>query len=276
MGTQLITVEARRAEHIPHPDSMDLYFQGVACVNKGWVPEHIAQARTFFERALARDPENVDALVGTALTDFVHALNFFPDDRATILSTAEATLTRALSLAPEHADAHMLLGAVHINTKRAAQGISENERALTLNRNLASAHMHIGVAKCFVGRAQETEGHINEAIRLSPRDTGVYIWLAMAGYAELLLSRDNEAASLLHRSIEANRNYALPHFWLAAALAHLGRLDEARAATQAGLALNPSTTVSGFRNVRRSDNPIWVVQRERIIDGMRKAGVPEE
>jgi TolB-like protein/class 3 adenylate cyclase len=45
LGTQLITVEARRAEHIPHPDSMDLYFQGVACVNKGWVPEHIAQAR---------------------------------------------------------------------------------------------------------------------------------------------------------------------------------------------------------------------------------------
>ena len=214
-------------------------------------------------------------MYGAALADFVDGLNFFPDDRATLLSTAEAALTKALPLAPEHADAHMLLGAVQINTNRAAQGISQTERALTLNPNLASAHMHIGLAKCFIGRAQETEAHINKAIRLSPRDTGVYIWLAMAGYAKLLLSRNDEAASLLHRSIEANRNYALPHFWLAAALAHLGRLNEARAATQAGLALNPNTTVSGIRNVQRSDNPIWVVQHERLFDGMRKAGVPE-
>ncbi len=275
LGTQLIAAEARRAEHVPHPDSMDLYFQGMACVNKGWIPEHMIQARSFFEGASATDPGNVGALLGTALVDYVRALNFFPDDRASLLSTAEATLTKALSLAPENPDAHVHLGAVYVNTNRSAQGISQSERALALNRNLAGAHVNIGLAKCYIGRAEETEAHINEAIRLSPRDTSAYLWLAMAGYAKLLLSRDEEAAVLLHRSIEANRNYALPRFWLAAALAHLGRFDEARAATQAGLALNPNTTLSGIRNVRRSDNPIWVVQRERLFDGMRKAGLPE-
>ena len=70
LGTQLIAAEARRAEQAPHPDSMDLYFQGMACLNKGLTPEHMTQARGFFERALARDPGNVEALVGTAFVDY--------------------------------------------------------------------------------------------------------------------------------------------------------------------------------------------------------------
>ena len=69
LNAQLIAAEARRAERSPHPDAMDLYFQGRACLNKGLTPENLAQARGFFERALALDPENVEALVGTALVD---------------------------------------------------------------------------------------------------------------------------------------------------------------------------------------------------------------
>ena len=67
LGTQLIEAEARRAERAPLPDSMDLYFQGMACVNKGLTPENLAQARGFFEHALALDPGNIEALVGTAV-----------------------------------------------------------------------------------------------------------------------------------------------------------------------------------------------------------------
>jgi hypothetical protein len=80
---------------------------------------------------------------------------------------------------------------------------------------------------------------------------------------------------LFRRSIEANRNYPNTHLWLAAALAHLGRLTEARAAAQAGLALHPSFTIARLRAGASSDNPIYLAQRERVIEGMRKAGVPE-
>jgi TolB-like protein len=69
LGTQFIAAEARRAELTPHPDSMDLYFQGMACVSKGWTPEYVAQACGFFERALALDPGNIEALVGTGIAD---------------------------------------------------------------------------------------------------------------------------------------------------------------------------------------------------------------
>jgi TolB-like protein len=51
LGAQLIAAEARRAERAPHPDSMDLYFQGAAYLNKGWFNEHLTQASDLFERA---------------------------------------------------------------------------------------------------------------------------------------------------------------------------------------------------------------------------------
>ena len=56
LDAQLIAAEARRAEHSLHPDATDLIFQGRAWLNKGITPEYMAQARGFFDRALALDP----------------------------------------------------------------------------------------------------------------------------------------------------------------------------------------------------------------------------
>jgi len=47
LNSQLIAVEARRAERSPHPDATELYFQGAAWVNKGRTPEQLAEARGF-------------------------------------------------------------------------------------------------------------------------------------------------------------------------------------------------------------------------------------
>jgi len=195
LGTELVAAEARRSERAPQPDSMDLYFQGLASVNRGLTPEYMAQARGFFERALALDPRNIEALVGTAMVDSLVGGSFFVDDRAARFAAAETTLIKALSLAPNHAIAHYLLGFVQISTNRAGQGIAECERALALDRNLAGAHAEIGLAKYNIGRAEETEAHIREALRLSPRDTSAYAWKAFAGYAKLYLGSDEEAAA---------------------------------------------------------------------------------
>ena len=47
LNTQLVAAEARRAEQTPNPNSMDLYFQGLAWLHKGWTPDSVAQARGF-------------------------------------------------------------------------------------------------------------------------------------------------------------------------------------------------------------------------------------
>jgi TolB-like protein/class 3 adenylate cyclase/Flp pilus assembly protein TadD len=276
LGTELVTAEARRAERAPHPNSMDLYFQGMAVANRGFTPETLSQARILFERALSLDHGNIEALVGTAYADVMRSIDFQTDDKPVRLAAAEATLTKILSMIPNHAMAHCLVGVAQIFSNRAIEGIAECEQALELDRNLAQAHGWIGLGKCFSGRAEETEAHVLKALRLSPRDSKAFNWMAQLGVAKSYLGDDDAAVSSFRRSIESNRN-APPfvHFYLAAALAHLGRHDEARAAVQAGLALLPAFTIARVRAGAATDNPTYLSQRQRIYEGMRIAGVPE-
>jgi TolB-like protein/class 3 adenylate cyclase len=277
LNTELVAAEAGRAEKTPTPDSMDLYFQGLAWLNKGLTPDTVTRARSFFDRALAADPDNVEALIGSAAADCREGAHLFVTDPTAAFAAAEAKLTKALSSVPDHARAHLYLGLVEIFTRRAAQGIAECEHALELDRNLASAHNIFGFGKIYIGRAEETEAHVAEALRLSPRDTLACQWMTNAGLAKLYLGSYEQAVGWFRRSIETNRNYPAAYFQLAAALAQLGRLDEAHSAVKAGLALNPALTISRIRAAwtARSDDPTYLAQLEPILDGLRKAGVPE-
>ena len=277
LDAELVAAEARRAERSLHPDAMDLVFQGRSWFNKGLTPDHLAQARSFFEKAIALDPENVEAMVGLARVDSALGVGLMTDDWSARFTSAEAILTEALSLAPNRALAHMFLGLVQMFTKRAAQGIADCEEALALDRNLAVAHGLIGYAKVFLGRGAETEADINEAFRLSPRDRIAHRWMLIVGLAKAQLNADAEAVVWFRRGLDANRSYSLAHFHLAAALARLGELDEARAAVKAGLALDPRFTIRRYRDVTSawSDNPTYRGGRERLVEGLRMAGVPE-
>ncbi len=275
LDAQLIVAEARRAERSRNPDALELVFQGFASVYRGPTNEHLTEARGFFERALAIDPRSVGALVGMASVDATMGAYVLTDDRSARLSMAETNAIRALSLDPDRALAHRVLGTVYNMTNRSAQGIAECEQALALNRNLADAHAVIGMAKLYLGRAAETEGHILEAFHLSPRDIFAHRWMHFVGMAKIQLGADAEAAGWFRRSIEANRNSPLTHFALAAAQGLQGLQDEARAAATAGLALNPGFTIRRLRTSKPSDNPTFLAGRERLYSGMRLAGVPE-
>jgi TolB-like protein/class 3 adenylate cyclase len=278
LSDQIAAVEARRAEQAPNPDSMDLFFQGLSWIHRGRTPNHVAQARVFFDRALAADPDNVDALVGSAAADIGDGGNSFVVNPAAAFAAAEAKLIRGLSSFPDHARAHAFLGYVKILTKRAVEGIAQCEHALALDHNLADAHAFIGLGKIFSARAEEAEAHIDQALRLSPRDMSAYAWLTEVGIAKNYLGECEQAVVWCRRAIEANRNYPEAHFHLACALARLGRLGEARSAVDAGLALNPSFTVSRalINWTAMSDDPAHPQRLAPIFDGLRMAGLPEQ
>lgn len=83
---------------------------------------------------------------------------------------------------------------------------------------------------------------------------------------------------MVSTAVEANRNHAYQNFVLGSALAHLGRLDEARSAVKAGLALNPAFAISRARAkwTAMSDDPTYLAGIGPVLEGMRKAGVPEQ
>ena len=141
------------------------------------------------------------------------------------------------------------------------------------------AHARGGVlatANIAIGRAEQVEGHVKEAIRLSPRDKD-HVWAMLAGMANLCLGEDDAAVTWLRRSVEANRNLAITLFWLAAALANLGKQEDASTAADAALALDPSVTVGRLRGnlTGMSDSPTFQAQIPHILEGLRKAGFPE-
>jgi TolB-like protein len=259
LSTELVVAEARRAEKAPNADSIDLYFQGLAWFNKGKSPDQMAQARSFFDRALTADPDNVDALIGSAGADTDAGGFFSVADSMTAFPAAQAKLTKALSLVPDHRTMH--LATCRHFTKRAAEGIAECEHALELDRNLADAHSIIGFGKIFIGRAEETEAHVVEALRLSPRETTAYRWVTLAGLAKLHLGRYEQAFEWLRRAIEANRNHPPAHLiWPQPSVSLAGWTRRVPQSGPVSRLTRPSPSLASASPGRRgpTTRPIWL------------------
>ena len=221
-----------------------------------------------------------------ANVDQIAAFALLTDESTARLSAAEANANKALSLAPDDAYVHLVLGGIYILTNRAVQGIAECEHALALDRNIARAHGAIGWAKALMGRAAETEGHVLEALRLSPRDLGAHLWMYFMGAAKMHLAADAEAVGWLRRSIETNHNFPPAHFALAAALGLLGALDEARAAARGDLrstlalpsaACSPPDQATIRRSLRGRSAPVRACEwpgcrRDDVGDGSFATG----
>ena len=219
LDAELVEAEARRAARSPHPDAMDLYFQGRACWNKGMTPEYLVQAAGFLRtRTGARRRQcRCDGRLGHGGCDHCRLVRQRRPSRQ--LAAAETIVIRALSIAPRHAGAHLALGAVLMFTNRAAHGI---------------ARMRTGAgARSQSGRRPWLHRHGQVFCRPRRRNRGPYPRSAAAVAARRLrlslaavrrncqgaARRRRRGVDWLRRSIEANRNFPLAHFHLAEALA---------------------------------------------------------
>jgi TolB-like protein/class 3 adenylate cyclase/tetratricopeptide (TPR) repeat protein len=277
VGIELVAVEGRRAER-ERPDNMDavdLAMRGRAIMNRPFSVENARAARSLFEAALRLDGNHVDALVGLGEAHVFEVRPFASTDRIEQLHAAEAAIDKALALAPNNAHAHFVRAEV-LHLMRAPQrALEESELAIALDRNLPWAHANAGFTKLMLGRGEETEADIGEAIRLSPRDPALSTWYRMMGVANVFLGRYERAVEHLRRSAGMNPRQTMAHLFLAAALALTGRMAEAAEARDAGLKLDPNFSVAKYRDDRRGDHPVYLQQRERVYEGLRKAGVPE-
>ncbi len=100
LHAQLVAAEARRAEKVPNPDSMDLYFQGMAWFYKGLTPHYMVQARGYFDRALIADPDNIDALIGLAGAEAIEGVNSFATDPRDVLCCGRSKVDQSPVVGP--------------------------------------------------------------------------------------------------------------------------------------------------------------------------------
>ena len=274
LNAELIAAEARRAERSPRPDAMDLYFQGRAFQNRGVTPALLAQARDFFARSLALDPGNIEAAVAAAQVDVSVGSAFMADDGNVFRRRGDCLEQRVApcaqpSQSPHAARRRSDSDGPHRQRHRPMPAVTG---ARSKSGRCTRVHRPRQVS---IGPGEEVEEHIQEALRLSPRDTRTFLWFMFVGLGKLSINADLEALDWFRRSLEANRNHALSHFHFAAALALVGDLKEARAIAEAGLALDPGFTIRRWRINAKGGNPIYLARRQRFLEGLRLAGVPE-
>jgi TolB-like protein/Flp pilus assembly protein TadD len=276
VGVELVAAESRRAQRQEgYGDATDLVMRGRAVLNEDVSVEAARKARVFFQDALRLDERNVAALLGLTDAHMWEVNMYMSDDRAEQTRIAEAAALQALSLAPSSANVRCSHGAVLWAMGMPDRALREFDLAITIDRNLAVAHAYSGVMKFYLGRFAETEPHVGEAQRLSPRDPLLFHWRYFVGSADLCLGRTVRAISALRHSVELNSQWALSHFVLASALGQAGLLTEATEAADAGLRLAPRFTIARLSAQVVGANPVYLAQRERLYEGLRAAGVPE-
>jgi TolB-like protein/Flp pilus assembly protein TadD len=277
VGVELVAAEGRRADlKQPHEmDAFDFAMRGLACMNRHQSQDNLKEARVHFEAALEIDGRSVPALTGLAHSHIEEVRIYVSTNPAEQLRLAKEAISKASAIAPDDAHAHCVQGELWHVSSMPDRAMREFEFAISLDRNLAAAHAGAGFGKVLLGQAEEAEGYISEAIRLSPRDPRLDQWMGLMGIADTFLGKFDQAEERLRRSAGMNPNVAINHFFLAASLAMIGRASEASEAVTAGRRLDPNFTVSRFRAGARSSNPVYLRQREGIYEGMRKAGVPE-
>jgi TolB-like protein/class 3 adenylate cyclase len=275
-GVEIVGAESRRAER-ERPDNMDAFdlcLRAQAIRNRPFSIERLREARELFEAALRLDNQNIDALIGLAGTHATEVIASTPDDPAIHLRAAEAAITRALTLAPDSAQGHYVRARVMSALRAPADALRECALAIQLDPNFAWAHAWSGAMKLRLGLGEETATDIGEAERRSPRDPRLHAWHLIAGNADLHLGKLDAAINRFRRSIELCSTEGLSYLYLAAALALADREREATEARAEGMRLIPHFRIGRFRANTVGDNPTFLAQRERIYEGLQRAGVP--
>jgi adenylate cyclase len=272
LGYELVKAEAKNSVGSKNPDAIDLELRGRALFltrfQQGADYKKIAhQAQTLFDQALAIDPNNADALAGSAFTYFVqYYYGWRPgasDYESKILDQAD----RAISLDPNNMQAYYVKNFYLNGSQRPRDGLRAADQGLAIDPNNAALYNARGYSKINLGQFDEAKSDILKAIQLSPRDPQMGLWRTNLADAEMGLGNYDAAMHQLQRAIDSGFRTSYSYRELAAAYALVGKTEEAKTALAEALKFSPDLTI---KSVERT-NPVPVV-----LEGLRKAGLKVE
>jgi TolB-like protein/DNA-binding winged helix-turn-helix (wHTH) protein/Tfp pilus assembly protein PilF len=274
-------VGAEAARPTANPDALDYMLRGLAAGLKPPSRDKYAESISLFERALALDPQSVEAQSRLAQNLAARVLDQMTDTEAADIARAEGLAGQAMAASPQSPLAHMAKGQVLRAQHRFAEAIPEYETALASNRNAAWMLHALGMCKLYAGSIEETIPLEEQAIRLSPRDPQLGNWYAQIGGVHLLQSRTDEAIVWFEKSRNFNPAKPNTHANLAAAYALNGESDRAAAELAEArrvAADDRYTSIARLRAVAPlGESPkIRALFEATYLAGLRKAGMPEE
>jgi adenylate cyclase len=247
-------------------DAWEAYQRGLWHFYK-YGPEENKTAQTFFRQAIALDPNFAPGHYGYSLA---LAWDFWLYSTRSLSDVYKISLEEgrnAVSLDDKDAMAHAILALMTMIVGESEAGIAEARTAHALNPNSAFVMGALGNVLGFGGFRDEAIDQLRRAMRASPHDPLTWGWTFWIG-AFQFYSRDFDSAlESMRQVIRLRPHHAGAYESVAACLAYLGRLDEAREALDRARAQFPEELR------RRQQKPVWVRPEDFAIriEGVRLA-----
>ena len=236
-----------------------------------FTPEGNLRARALYQAASEADPNWARPLADIAFTHWQDARKGWSASREESMRLGMEFAERAIAMDPNEPLGYMALGNLFISDGNTTRGVELRRKAVELAPN--DFRVAAGLAMQFtrIGQEQEAVELFERAIRLSPK----HQWWVPRGYgmALHLVGRKQEALEWFQKAKTLNSKHVSVNVRLVAVYVDLDRMDDARAALDEVLRLNPRLTVSKFQQLgylfqdpKRND---W------YKDLLKRAGLPE-
>ncbi len=178
---------------------------------------------------------------------------------------------RAAELDDDDPWAHMALGYLAFTARRTDEAVRCFGAALKLNPNFAAAYGYTGWALAFAGRSDEATPHLEQAMRMSPRDPLNAIFFGGLAASHYMAGSYDKAVEAARQGVQSRPGMASAHRILCASLGQAGLVDEASAAMRQLRGLQPDLSVAWIKqSVPYTPGPM-----ERFLEGLHKAGLPK-
>jgi adenylate cyclase len=269
---ELTKAEAAKGARSTNPDATDLVMRGWAINNEPGAfssKDKVDAMRALFERALAIDPNNVEAINGVAYTYSEERLFGWGNPGTDYDAKILGPLDRAIALDPDFV-ASYINKSIYLNqSRRHDEALRLADAGLAVNPNIPWLYGARAMAELDLGRFDEAKSDIQQGIRLSPRDPSVPVFHTFLGDAEIGAGRPEAAIVEYRKALDTGDHTFWAYANLAAAYALSGKTDEAKPFVAETLHVNPSFTVKWFQN-----HTAYVIPKRD--EGFRKAGFAEE
>lgn len=230
-------------------------------------------ARSWYQQAIDREPSFARAVAGLAYTHYNDAVFGYTTDAPAAVAQGVELARRAVSLDPNDAFAHHVLGRLYMLLGRHEASIAELRHAIDLNPNNALAHYGLGFSLVMNGQPEQALPLLERAQRLSPHDPLLWAFLTVAALAHQIIGEYAEAEFAARRAVDSPNAGFWAWLQLAVAFAYRDKRAEAAAALAEARKARPDFSIAMLDRIfafRLSEH------RRIYVDGLLIAGIAEE
>ncbi len=272
LGWALTSAEAEKGARSNNPDAIDLTMQGRALrwrFQKTSEPREVKEARALFDRALAIDPNDADALAGSAEAYFEEYFYGWTDPQTDYEAKVLGQADRAIALDPNTVRAYLAKGwYLSLVSHKYSEALGVTDAGLAVNPNFVPLYIPRSVAEISLGRFEQAKADAERARRLSPRDPTIGVFTRHRG-------RRGDQPRPFRRGdrgiSQGDRLWLSPVFRLhepGGRLRRCGQDGRGKGGLGGSAPPQPAITVK------------WMMEHTpnlpAVFDGLRKAGLPEE